>query len=76
MADKEMLTTDKSSMKHVYSAAIEEKKTKGFLLEKFVDNMYNGSSSSLMMQLLGNKKTTAKELEEIRAMLDKLENKK
>ena len=75
MAEKEMLITDKSSMKHVYSAAIEEKKTKGFLLEKFVDTMYNGSSTNLMMQLLGNKKTTQKELDEIRAMLDKIENK-
>ena len=76
MADKAMLVTDKSSMKHIYSAAIEEKKTKGFLLEKFVDNLYNGSSSNLMMQLLGNKKTTKEELSEIRAMLDKIENKK
>ena len=74
MADKEMLTTDKSSMKHVYSAAIEEKKTKGFLLDKFVDTMYNGSSSSLMMQLLGNKKTSQQEIDEIRNLLDKLEN--
>lgn len=73
MAEKEMLVTDKSNMKHIYSAAVEEKKTKGFLLEKFVDNMYNGSSSSLMMQLLGNKKTTQQELDEIRAMLDKLD---
>jgi len=76
MAEKEMLTTDKSSMKHIYSAAIEEKKTKGFLLEKFVDAMYNGSSSSLMMQLLGNKKTSQHEIDEIRNLLDKLENKK
>jgi len=75
MSEKEMLLTDKSSMKHIYSAAIEEKKTKGFLLEKFVDAMYNGSSSSLMMQLLGNKKTSKAELDEIRNMLDKLENK-
>jgi BlaI family penicillinase repressor len=75
MTEKEMLLTDKSSMKHIYRAAIEEKKTKGFLLEKFVDNMYNGSSSNLMMQLLGNKKTSQQEIDEIRDMLDKLENK-
>ncbi len=74
MADKAMLTTDKSSMKHVYAAAIEEKKTKGFLLNKFVDAMYNGSSSNLMMQLLGNKKTSQSEIDAIRKMLDKLEN--
>ena len=75
MAEKEMLTTDKSSMKHIYKAAIEEKQTKGFLLDKFVDAMYNGSSSNLMMQLLGNKKTSQSEIDEIRKLLDKLENK-
>ena len=75
MAEKEMLLTDKSNMKHIYSPAIEEKKTKGFLLEKFVNTMFNGSSSDLMLQLLGNKKTSAAEIEEIRNLLDKLENK-
>ena len=75
MTEKEMLLRDASSMKHIYSAAIEEKKTKGLLLDKFVDAMYNGSSSNLVMQLLGNKKTSKTELDEIRNMLDKLENK-
>ena len=75
MAEKEMLLTDKSNMKHIYSPAIEEKKTKGFLLEKFVDTMFNGSSSDLMLQLLGNQKTSPAEIEEIRNLLDKLENK-
>jgi len=75
MTEKGMLISDKTNMKHIYSTAIEEKKTKGFLLEKFVDTMYNGSSSSLMMQLLGNKKTSQEEIDEIRTLLDKLENK-
>lgn len=73
MTEKGMLESDKSSMKHIYTPTIEEKKTKGFLLEKFVDTMYNGSSSSLMMQLLGNKKTSKEEIDEIRKMLDKLD---
>ncbi|THD31988.1 MAG: BlaI/MecI/CopY family transcriptional regulator [Flavobacterium johnsoniae] len=76
MTEKGMLVSDKTQMKHVYSPAIEEKKTKGFLLEKFVDSLYNGSSSSLVMQLLGNKKTTQEEIEEIRSLLDKLDKKK
>jgi BlaI family penicillinase repressor len=75
MTEKGMLISDKTNMKHIYSPAIEEKKTKSFLLEKFVDTMYNGSSSSLMMQLLGNKKTSQEEIDEIRILLDKLENK-
>jgi BlaI family transcriptional regulator, penicillinase repressor len=74
MAEKGILKRDETNMKHVYSAAVEEKKYKGFLLERFVDAMYEGSAASLMMQLLGNKKATKEELDQIRSMLDKLDN--
>ena len=73
MAEKQMLTRDESSMKHIYHAAIEEQKTKSALLEKFVDSMYNGSPSSLMLQLLGNKKTSKKELQAIKDILAKFD---
>jgi BlaI family penicillinase repressor len=72
MADKGILNRDETNMKHIYSPAVEEQKTKGFLLERFVDTMYNGSASKLMLQLLGNKKTSKKELEEIKALINKL----
>ena len=73
MTEKKMLNRDESNMKHIYTAAIGEEKTKGFLLDKFVDTMFNGSASSLMMQLLGNKKASKKELQEIRDLLNKLD---
>jgi BlaI family penicillinase repressor len=73
MLDKELLKRDDSNMKHVYSPAEEENKTKNFLLGKFVDNMYNGSASKLMMQLLGNKKTSKKEIDAIKEMLKQME---
>ena len=73
MAEKQMLSRDESSMKHIYHAAIEEQKTKSALLEKFVDAMYNGSASSLMLQLLGNKKTSKKELQAIKDILAKFD---
>ena len=75
MLDKGLLTRDDSQMKHVYAAAEEETKTKGLLLNRFVDTLYNGSASNLMMQLLGNKKTSKKELEAIRALINKTEGK-
>lgn len=74
MAEKKMLKRDQTNMKHIYIAAIEEQETKGVLLNRFVDAMFNGSASSLMMQLLGNKKTSKKELQEIKDMLNKLDN--
>jgi predicted transcriptional regulator len=72
MADKGILNRDETNMKHIYSPAVEEQKTKGFLLERFVDTMYNGSASKLMLQLLGNKKTSKKELQEIKDLINKL----
>ena len=73
MAEKGILKRDETQMKHIYSVAEPEEKTKGHLLEKFVESMYKGSSSKLVMQLLGNRNTTAAELQEIKALLEKLE---
>jgi len=73
MAEKGILKRDESNMKHIYSPVEEEHMTKSYLLEKFVNTMYNGSASGLMMQLLGNKKPSKKELQEIKALVDKLD---
>jgi predicted transcriptional regulator len=75
MTEKGMLTRDESEMKHIYSAAMEQEKTKGFLLGRFVDSMYEGSVSNLMMALLGNDKTSRKDLDQIKEMLKKMEQK-
>lgn len=73
MADKGILERDERQMKHVYRVAEEEQKTKEHLLDKFVDSMYKGSASKLVMQLIGNKKTSQEELQEIKDLLKKLE---
>jgi BlaI family penicillinase repressor len=75
MLEKGLLTRDDSQMKHVYAAAEGEDKTKGFLLQRFVDNLYNGSPSSLMMQLLGNKKPSQKEWEAIKELINQMDKK-
>ncbi|WP_316836562.1 BlaI/MecI/CopY family transcriptional regulator [Pedobacter nutrimenti] len=73
MADKGILTRDESQMKHIYHVAEKEQKTKDFLLEKFIDTMYNGSAGKLMMQLMGNKKTSKEDLDTIKELLKKLD---
>jgi len=75
MVDKKLLTRDESQMKHIYIPAEAEQVTKNYLLERFVDTMYKGSASSLLMQLLGNKKTSKKELEAIKELVKKLDKK-
>jgi len=76
MAEKGMLTRDESNMKHIYSPILQEEKTKGFMLGRFVDSMYNGSVSSLVLALLENEKTSKKELQVLKEMARKLSNEK
>lgn len=68
--EKGMLLRDESQMKHVYTAALEESSTKNLLLDNFVETHYKGSATRLFQQLLGSKKTSQKELDEIRAFLN------
>jgi BlaI family penicillinase repressor len=74
MHEKEMLKRDESSMTHIYSPTLEEQKTKGVVLKKFVDAMYNGSVKNLMIELMGNEKTTNKEWATIKELLTKLDD--
>jgi BlaI family penicillinase repressor len=73
MADKGILKRDERQMKHVYQVAEEEQKTKGQLLDRFVDSVYQGSAGKLVMQLLGNKKASKEDIAAIKNILDKLE---
>jgi predicted transcriptional regulator len=68
-----MLQRDESSMKHIYTAVLEEAVTKGMLSENFVDTHYEGSVSKLLQYFLGRKKTSQSELEAIRHLLNQSE---
>jgi BlaI family transcriptional regulator, penicillinase repressor len=73
MADKGILVRDEMQMKHIYHVAEEEKKTKGQLLDKFVDSVFQGSAGKLVMQLLGDKKASREDMARIKEIVDKLD---
>ncbi len=75
MAEKNLLLRDESNMKHIYKPAQEENKMKSHLLDRFVNTLYNGSPSKLVMQLIGSKKTSKEELDELRKILNDLDSK-
>ncbi len=76
MVEKGFLVKDEGQLRHIYSAAVDETKTKGVMLDKVVDTLFNGSASSLMMQLLGNNnQLTAQEVEEFRGLIAKMDQK-
>lgn len=71
MFRKGLVTRDETKVKHVYSAAQPEKKTRGALLDQFLNTTYNGYASKLVIELLGSKRTSKKELNEIKEYLKK-----
>lgn len=74
MHEKGMVRRDESNMTHIYSAILEEGKTRGVVLKKFVDAMYDGSVKNLMLELLGQERMAGKDWDTIKALLNKLED--
>jgi BlaI family penicillinase repressor len=74
MKEKGMVDRDESNMKHIYRAVLEEGKVKGSMLDRFIDNLYDGSPSDMIVSLLGNKKTSADELQKIKDLLKNMDN--
>lgn len=75
MAQKKLLHRNDTQRSHVYTAAIRQEDTQRMLLDRFLDTTFGGSASRLVMQALGHQKTTPEELQQIKALIDQLENK-
>ncbi len=73
MTEKGMLKRDETNMKHIYSPVLEEKKTMGLILERFLHSMYNGSISSLLVAFLNSNKSSRKELQKVKDLLSRLD---
>ncbi|MEO8174889.1 MAG: BlaI/MecI/CopY family transcriptional regulator [Sediminibacterium sp.] len=75
MAEKGIVNRDESKMKHVYAPAQKEQDVKSRFLDKFIHAFYQGSASQLVLQLLGEKKTSKKEIQAIKDMLNNIDKK-
>jgi BlaI family transcriptional regulator, penicillinase repressor len=75
MHDKRLLSRDTSSKTHVYEALVSQEKTQQQLLNKMIDTVFNGSASQLVMQALGNHRSSPEELDAIRRYLSNMEQK-
>lgn len=73
MAEKGMVGRDESKMTHVYFALLEEKPTMATIANRFVQSMYNGSISELLVAFMGNKPPSTEELDEMKALLRQME---
>jgi len=75
MAEKGLCTRNTESRTHIYIPVIPEDEVKSSLVNSFVDSLFKGSTAKLVLQALGNSKATQEELDEIKSLIQKIENK-
>ena len=76
MADKGLARRNTESRTHIYEAAAGEADTQQRLLNRFLDRAFKGSAMKMVMQALGNHKTSPEELDEIKALIRRIESEK
>jgi predicted transcriptional regulator len=75
MNEKGITMRDTSSRTHIYNANVQEETTKGNLLKGFLKTTIDGSTRNLVLHALGNNEISDDELEEIKALIKRIENK-
>ena len=76
MTEKGSLVRDESVRPQIYRAARPQQDTQRGLIRELAAKAFGGSSISLIMQALSDRKATADERRKIRAVLDALDGKK
>jgi len=72
MHEKKLVSREKDGKSHIYTASISIDDTRQQVLDKVVDTVFQGSAMKLVMQALGNRKSSKEELEEIKKYLETL----
>ena len=77
MYAKGLVVRDDSERAHVFRPAVSKERTQKRFLLDMVQRVFDGSPSQLVLQALGGRpRATREEVEEIRALLDKLDGTK
>ena len=75
MTTKGLVTRSEEQRAHVYTASEPAEATKQQLASDVLQRVFRGSASQLMQHALSGRRSSKKELEEIRALLDEYERK-
>jgi predicted transcriptional regulator len=76
MTDKGLVKRDEQERAHRYEARLPQAETQKQLLNDLLSRAFEGSAAKLVMQALSSKKTSQKDLAQIRALLDEMERKR
>jgi len=70
MVEKDLLRRDETERAHVYSPTIARANTRQRLIDDLLERAFDGSAKQLVMHALASRKASAKDLDEIRKMID------
>ncbi len=73
MHEKGLVKRDDSIRPLKYRAAKSQKSTQKRLADDLIQKVYDGSAKSLVMQVLSSKRASQEDLDEIRQLIEKLE---
>ena len=74
MLERGFLERESIGRRHIYRAVIAQTDTQDKLLDNFLQRTFSGSAKGLVMRALGNYSTSKQDIEELKAMINKLEN--
>lgn len=73
MTEKGLVQRELDGKTHLYKAAIKENEIRQALLDKLLDTAFGGSAMKLVVQALGNSKTSQEELNQIKSLIKDME---
>ena len=73
MAEKGLLSRDTTQRSHIYHVNINKSDVEKNLIDKLANTVFKGSASQLIMSALGHSKPSKVELEEIKSLIEKLD---
>jgi BlaI family transcriptional regulator, penicillinase repressor len=76
MTEKGMVEREMDGRTHTYFAIARQEDEQVRMIDRLLETAFGGSASKLVMQALGNHKTSEEELKEIKALIKKLEGEK
>jgi predicted transcriptional regulator len=74
MTEKGLVSRDTSQRTHIYIPTVAREATQSTLLQSFLKTTFQGSAKALVLQALGNNTASEEELQEIKDLIDKLQN--
>ena len=74
MVEKGLAKRNTEQRTHIYRAHVQEQTAKQSLVTQLVNLAFKGSSSQLVMQVLGNQHTSPEELQKIKDMINQIES--